>query len=55
MSRDPDFVMARVNAMDIECAYCGAEPDRECYDPRTGFVLENQPAHYRRLQDAHVL
>lgn len=52
---DPEFTMARIDAMGIPCPYCRADADRECYDPTTGYVLENQPAHYRRLQEVQVL
>ena len=53
--KDSQFILARVNAMTIKCAYCGAAEDRECFDPHTGYVLEHQPAHVLRLQEAHVL
>lgn len=52
---DPEFVMARVDAMTVRCDYCGAPADEQCADPVTGYVLEHQPAHVRRLQEAHVL
>ena len=55
MRHDPAFTIARVNAMQVRCDYCHAEVDRECYDPRTGYVLEHQPAHVRRLQEVHAL
>lgn len=52
---DPEFTMARIDAMGIPCPYCHADADRECYDPATGYVLQNQPAHVRRLQEVGVL
>lgn len=55
VNRDADFVMARVNALEIACPYCGAERDRECFNPQTGYVLEHQPAHNIRMRDAGVL
>lgn len=56
MSRDPTlgFASARANALTVRCTYCGADPGVECWNPRTGVVLEKQPAHYRRLMDARV-
>lgn len=35
-------VMERATAMTIACPHCGAEIGRECFDPRTGWVLEHQ-------------
>jgi hypothetical protein len=55
MNRDPDFIMARVNALAVPCPYCRAPADEPCADPVSGYVLEHQPAHMRRLQEAHVL
>lgn len=53
--KDAGFILARVSAMTVKCAYCGADVERECFDPQTGYVLENQPAHMRRLQEVHAL
>ena len=53
--KDAAFVMDRVTSMTIPCDYCGAMPDRECFDPKTGYVLENQPAHNIRMREAGVL
>jgi hypothetical protein len=55
MNHDPEFVMARVDALQFCCPYCAAPPEEECYDPRTGYRLEHQPAHLMRLREAHVL
>ena len=54
MNHDPEFVMARVDALTIACPYCRAPVDEQCADPVSGYVLEHQPAHYRRLQEVHV-
>ena len=48
-------IIQRATALTIPCPFCGAEVGRECFDPRTGWVLEKQAAHVRRLRDAHVL
>ena len=50
-----DDAIQRANAREITCPYCGARPGEECFDPRTGYVLEKQPAHVRRMQEAGVL
>lgn len=55
MKHDPEFVMARIDALTVPCPYCRAEVDQECADPSTGYVLEKQPAHVRRMQEAGVL
>jgi hypothetical protein len=47
--------MQRASALTIYCAYCHAQPGEPCSDPSTGYVLEFQPAHFRRLQDAQVV
>lgn len=53
--KDAGFVMDRVTSMTIACPYCKAPMDRECADPQTGYVLENQPAHNVRMREAGVL
>lgn len=50
-----DMVMQRASALTIPCPHCGAASGDKCFDPQTGYVLENQPAHVRRLQEVHVL
>jgi hypothetical protein len=55
VNHDPEFVMARVNALAVPCPYCRAPVEDLCADPISGHVLEHQPAHVRRLQEAHVL
>lgn len=53
--KDASFVMDRVTSITIPCPYCGADVERECFEPRTGYVLENQPAHNVRMREAGVL
>jgi hypothetical protein len=53
--KDAAFIMDRVTSMTIPCLYCGALADRECADPKTGYVLENQAAHNIRMREAGVL
>ena len=53
--RDPEWVMERTSAMTIACPYCPARIDEECFDPKTGYVLEQQPAHSLRMREAGVL
>lgn len=48
-------IIQRSAARQITCPYCGARPGEPCYDPSTGYVLEKQPAHVRRMQEAGVL
>lgn len=45
----------RATALTIPCPYCPADAGRECFDPRTGVLLERQAAHYRRLQDSGAM
>lgn len=55
MNHDPEWTMARVNAMTIPCSYCRVLADEVCVNPATGYELEFQPAHMLRLVEAHVL
>ena len=48
-------IMQRATALTVECSYCGAEIGRECFDPRTGWVLEHQPAHSIRLRESGAI
>jgi hypothetical protein len=50
-----EVAIQRANALTIRCEYCKADPNRMCFDPRTGYELELQPAHTRRLRDAQVV
>lgn len=50
-----ELAIQRATAITVPCPYCPADVGQECYDPRTGVVLELQAAHYHRLQDAGVL
>lgn len=55
MNHDPHFTIARSNALEIDCPYCRAPRWERCVDPRTGWEIENQPAHNMRMREAHVL
>lgn len=48
-------IIQRATALTILCPFCGALVGRECFDPRTGYVLVNQPAHNIRMREAGVL
>ena len=48
-------IIQRATATEVVCPYCGARPGDPCFDPKTGYVLEKQPAHVRRLWEAGVL
>ena len=50
-----DQIIQRASALTIPCPHCGALVGRECFDPRTGYVLVHQPAHSIRLREAGVL
>lgn len=46
--------MQRASAITVSCRYCGAIVGDRCVDVR-GNLIEKQPAHVARLQDAHVI
>lgn len=48
-------IIQRATAITIPCVFCGAEVGRECFDPRTGWVLEHQPAHSIRLRESGAI
>ena len=50
-----DVVMQRASALTIPCPHCGAAAGDRCFNPRTGYELEHQPAHSIRLREAGVL
>jgi hypothetical protein len=43
------FEQQRQQALVVACPYCGAEPGVACVDPRSGYVLERQIAHFQRI------
>ena len=48
-------IIQRATALTIPCGYCGAEIGRECFDPRTGCLIEHQPAHNIRLRESGAI
>ena len=48
-------IIQRATALTIPCGFCGAEIGRECFDPRTGWLLEHQPAHNIRLRESGAI
>lgn len=48
-------IIQRATALTIPCVFCGAGVGRECFDPRTGWVLENQAAHNMRLRESGAI
>lgn len=43
------FEQHRADALKRRCEYCLADTGQLCFNPRTGHVLEHQPAHHRRI------
>lgn len=50
MRHDPQMILKRAEALNVGCEYCHAQPQQRCFNPKTKFDLEFQPAHFVRLQ-----
>lgn len=48
-------IIQRATALTIPCPYCGAEVERECFNPLTGSLLEHQPAHNIRMRESGAI